>query len=178
MGQMKVCAGKDLSIGFYGTGAKNYNKRCIIAFYRNTDREFNFSPYIRVMGKGNKLGTPSTGIELKKNQLAIYKRSLIDELKKFEGRHVLSYDETFKCYYIDLDQQTETEPQPEEVPAPVKVKKAKAEPADAPEQKVKSAEACVQDVLLSLMFECVDTEDVNGAKALLKAYRRFDPKTA
>lgn len=165
----------DLRVAVYGE-----NNGCV-TFYKDTLDKFNFSAYIKLWGKGTRLyflpSTPMVGTKIgETGKVQVSRPEIADVLKGFKGTHKLLFDDVTHYYYIDKDksaveeqeqeqeQETKTERKPEKPKEP-------KEPRVVREKKTVSKDA-VGGVLMGCLYECIDNDDLAGAKALLKAIRK------
>ncbi len=144
--------------------------RCAIRFNKNAYLKFN-GPYVRPIGKGDKMyfypATPTNGtLVTAKNGMQIGRKEYVDAIAPFEGLYNMLWDEALKVYYIrkhtPVGETKTTEPEAAPVVEEPKAEKPKAE---------KNVD--VAGKLTALMAECIDSDDLAGAKALLKAVRAF-----
>ena len=147
--------------------------RCAIRFYKNAVKKFN-GPYVKVRGSHDKLyfypATPTDGALITdKDGIQIGRREYVDAIRPFEGIHDVYFDEGLRAYYIKLKDDAAPV---EEQEAPKAAPKA-VEPAKVEKPREAEPEKGVAEKLSRLMVECIDADDLAGAKALLKAVRAF-----
>ena len=160
-------ANADCGLRFY---RHNNVDRAVITFFGDAVTAFN-GPYVKFWGKGNKLffipSTPSSGALIGAHgRVQVSRKEYVEALRGFEGKHKMEWDDGLKMYYIEAIKNDEQR---------VIVEEPIEKPAEEPKAKTKTtkADAAVTDKLNSLMIECIDNDDLSGAKALLKAIRAF-----
>lgn len=148
----------DLRVAVYGE-----NNGCV-TFYKDTLDKFNFSPYIKLWGKGTRLyflpSSPTAGQKIgDTGRVQIAKPEIVEVLKSFKGTHRLLFDAVTKYYYVDRENTEERVEEDEEKPKPKKEKK----PGEN-----------VEGILMGCLFESIDGDDLAGAKAILNAMRKIE----
>ena len=151
----------DLRVAVYGE-----NNGCV-TFYKDTLDKFNFSPYIKLWGKGTRLyflpSSPTAGQKIgESGKVQIARPEIVEVLRSFKGTHRLLYDDVTRYYYIDREASEDTE-EPEEKPA-----------AKATEGPKKAPEGNIEGILMGCLFESIDGDDLAGAKAILNAMRKIE----
>ena len=186
---VKIYNGNKGVITFFGDTLKQCN--------------FNLAPYIKMFGKGTKLylnqleGNPNKGYLIQKNNTIQFGgKELCDSMKKYQGKFFLMHDDSMHSYYIDTVESKIADEAPKKsrkakfvnplqsakdnLQEIVELKKAKGtltdvmENPDTKKLKVKTADDIVISTLRTLSDECIDADDLAGAKALLKAIRKFE----
>lgn len=150
----------DLRVAVYGE-----NNGCV-TFYKDTLDKFNFSPYIKLWGKGTRLyflrSVTTAGQKIgDAGRVQIAKPEIVEVLKSFKGTHRLLFDAVTKYYYVDREkvEAKSEENAGEEKPKPKKEKK----PGEN-----------VEGILMGCLFESIDGDDLAGAKAILNAMRKIE----
>ncbi len=176
------------------------NSKALIRFYKDTPAMFNGGCYISVWGKGTRLyflpASPSKGLFIsEQNGIQCSKKDIVASLVPFAGKWKLRFDDTTHYYYIDRaltneDPENELTEEQEEAITPVKASRAKGTKSSSikktaskgkavklatpPTNKhIPTADEIVENTLRNELDECLDGDDLAGAKALLKAIRKF-----
>lgn len=180
-------------------GVKIYKgNKGVITFYGDTIKKCNFDlfPFLKIFGKGNKLylnqleGAPKGARQYpfqSNNTIQFGGKQLCDSMKKYEGKFYLLHDDGEHSYYLDTEiskigdkpnanAKRSVQIQPDCKTFAEQVNALYENPVkDKPEPKkpMNTAESFVINTLRALSDECIDNDDLAGAKALLKAIRKF-----
>ena len=96
------------------------------------------------------------------------KGEYVTTLKKFKGVHNMLFDDATHYYYIEQGGGEEPEPLTEEQKAEKKAEKRSKEERNTINE--------IAGLIQGQMYECIDNDDLAGAKALLKTLRALQRK--